>query len=235
MYIKFCRRYAWDKKDEICENLSPQSKLSVELEGEKERKTEGKTRLYRVACIFLTILCLLLLATIIILSVLLTQTGSTVCPGKGEDGATSQLPRTCSLEECQANFVTSVPQYWRCTDCPEGWLKLDQWCFLLSTFRLSWDESRRNCSSKGASLAVISSKTVQDFLSDNGAVKYWIGLRRIGDTWTWTDNALLKQSYWADDASDKDCVVLSSTDSPGKNWIKKSCQAYTYFICQLHL
>lgn len=39
MYIKFCRSYGEDKKDEANANLSPESKLSVELEktGEKGR------------------------------------------------------------------------------------------------------------------------------------------------------------------------------------------------------
>lgn len=37
MYIKFCRSYDGDKKDEARANLSPGSKLSVELEGEKGR------------------------------------------------------------------------------------------------------------------------------------------------------------------------------------------------------
>ena len=35
MYIKFCRSYGEDKKDEASENLSPGSKLSVKLEGGK--------------------------------------------------------------------------------------------------------------------------------------------------------------------------------------------------------
>lgn len=37
MYIKFCRSYGGDKKDEASANLSPESKLSVELEGGKGR------------------------------------------------------------------------------------------------------------------------------------------------------------------------------------------------------
>lgn len=98
MYIKFCRSYGEDKKDEAKENLS--SKLSVELEGEKGRpqlhfskpswwsvllslkclaniwlmssssakQTEGNARLYRAGCILLTIMCLVLLLVVIVLS-----------------------------------------------------------------------------------------------------------------------------------------------------------------------
>lgn len=94
MYIKFCRSYGEDKKDEAGENLSPESKLSVELEEGKgrpeprwlfvfvlikisllnqssssDKQTDGNTRLYRAACLFLTILCLLLLVVVTILGV----------------------------------------------------------------------------------------------------------------------------------------------------------------------
>lgn len=37
MYIKFCRSYGEVEKDEASASLSPKSKLSVELEGEKGR------------------------------------------------------------------------------------------------------------------------------------------------------------------------------------------------------
>lgn len=37
MYIKFCRNYGADKKDEAGTGLSPESKLSVDLEGKKGR------------------------------------------------------------------------------------------------------------------------------------------------------------------------------------------------------
>lgn len=93
MYIKFCRSYDGDKKDEARANLSPGSKLSVELEGEKgrsehclltclsftdlsiiwlsfplDKQADGKTRLYQALCMFLTVLCLILLVVIIVLS-----------------------------------------------------------------------------------------------------------------------------------------------------------------------
>lgn len=53
-----------------------------------------------------------------------------------------------------------LPVY-RCQQCPMGWLKFDQQCFYLSTTRLNWDNSRKNCSASGGSLAVIHTKKVQ--------------------------------------------------------------------------
>lgn len=49
----------------------------------------------------------------------------------------------------------------RCQLCPIGWLTLDEQCFYLSTTRLNWDDSQRNCSASGGSLAVIETKKVQ--------------------------------------------------------------------------
>ncbi|XP_070767875.1 early activation antigen CD69 isoform X2 [Enoplosus armatus] len=238
MYIKFCRSYGEDKKDDASADLSPESKLSVELEGGKGKQTGGNTRLYRAVCLFLTIICLILLLVIIILSVKL-QTGSTVCPESEKTTAADMREspssdQTCSYDQCQAHFNNVQPQY-GCRNCPDEWLTFGQSCFFLSTFRLSWDESQRNCSARGGSLAVVTSQRVQRFLTKEGKVKYWIGLRHKGETWTWVNNSVLQESYWAGAMTEGDCGILSSENLPEKNWITASCRAYTYFICQLQL
>ncbi|XP_073341467.1 C-type lectin domain family 4 member E isoform X2 [Pagrus major] len=230
MYIKFCRSYGEDKKDEAGENLSPGSKLSVKLEGEKDKPAEGNTRLYRAMCIFLTLLCLILLLVVIVLSLKL-QTGSTVCPQAVGD--------TCNYERCQT-FFPSVPPHHpapdrRCQQCADGWLTFGRSCFFLSTFRLNWDESQRNCSASGGSLAVISSQSLQNFLTKEGKLQYWIGLRQNSSTWTWVNNTALQQSFWTGARSRGDCGVLSSGSPPEKNWVTAPCHTYTYFICQLQM
>uniref|UniRef100_A0A8C9ZDM2 Si:dkey-26c10.5 n=1 Tax=Sander lucioperca TaxID=283035 RepID=A0A8C9ZDM2_SANLU len=199
------------------------------------KQTEGNTRLYRAACLFLTIICLVLLLVVIILSVKL-QTGSTVCPEREETtGADRQSPPfapTCSYEECQALLPNIQPQHRSCQQCADGWLTLGRSCFFLSTFRLSWDESQSICISKGGALAVVTSQRVQSFLTKQGKMQYWIGLRRKEATWTWVNNTVLRESYWADNTLEGDCGILSSESPHQKNWIKASCKDYTYFICQ---
>lgn len=87
MYIKFCRGYGVDEKDEAGENLSPESKLPVELAGGEGRPQplcvcahrqiplkhvsgeQGNTRPHRAACLFLTVLGLVLLLLVVLLSV----------------------------------------------------------------------------------------------------------------------------------------------------------------------
>lgn len=122
-----------------------------------------------------------------------------------------------------------------CQQCANGWLRLGQSCFYLSRFRLSWDESQRNCTARGGSLAVIDSLGLQNFLTKEGKMKYWIGLRRQGATWTWVNNAALRQSYWGDNMPEEACGILSSEGPPEKNWMRASCEFYTYFICQVQL
>ncbi|XP_068998643.1 C-type lectin domain family 9 member A isoform X2 [Embiotoca jacksoni] len=200
------------------------------------QQTDGNNRRYRAACLFLTIFCLVLLLVIIILSVKL-QTGSSACAEK-KDSAEADSPSiagTCSFQQCQTNFPNVQSRHHGCKHCADGWLTFGRSCFYLSTFRLSWDQSQQNCTSRGGSLAVITSRPVQDFLSKEGKLKYWIGLRHKGATWKWVDNTVLRESYWSEVPQQGDCGILSNGISPERNWMKATCDAYTYFICQLQL
>uniref|UniRef100_A0A3Q3MFT7 Si:dkey-26c10.5 n=1 Tax=Labrus bergylta TaxID=56723 RepID=A0A3Q3MFT7_9LABR len=201
----------------------------------KCKKTEGNVRLYRIACVFLTIISLVLLLVVILLS-MKPQTGSTLCP-ESEETAPDTKQRaatTCSYSHCQALFPNVQLQYLGCRQCADDWLTFGRSCFYLSTFRLSWDESQRNCSSRGGSLAVISSPETQTFLTMKGKLNYWIGLRQSGSTWSWVNNTVLTESYWATDAtSGGNCGLLGSERPAEKNWLKAPCQASSYFICQL--
>ncbi|TKS82210.1 C-type lectin domain family 4 member E [Collichthys lucidus] len=239
MYIKFCRSYGEDKKDEAGASLSPKSQLSVELEGEKgiQCATVGTFRMYRIACLVLSIICLLLLMIIIILGVKF-QHGATECSTNEKFVSDKQALSTCSYSQCQDYVSKNVPPYRECKQCADGWLTLGRSCFLLSTTRLSWEESQRNCSTRGGSLAVISSQEIQDFLTQKGKMKYWIGLRKnsqASDAWTWVNNTALQTSYWAADPQQGDCAVINSDSALQKNWVRASCSSYTYFICQLKL
>ncbi|XP_031708674.1 C-type lectin domain family 4 member E isoform X1 [Anarrhichthys ocellatus] len=202
------------------------------------KQTEGNTRVYRAACLFLTIICLVLLLVIIILSMKL-QTGSTVCPERAETTAVDRGgARNCSYEECLDLFPSTQAQdpsllpHLGCRQCADGWLTFGRSCFYLSTFRLSWDESQRNCTARGGALAVVTSRKVQNFLTEKSKMIYWIGLREKGATWTWVDNTVLQESYWAEVPLEGDCGILTKDKSP-ENWIKTPCNSVSYFICQL--
>ncbi|XP_036930950.1 early activation antigen CD69 isoform X1 [Acanthopagrus latus] len=200
------------------------------MKDKAEKPAEGNTRLYRAVCLLLAVICLILLLVVIVLSLKL-QTGSTDCPQLVED--------TCSYERCQAFFPSvqthnPAPQR-RCQQCADGWLTFGHSCFFLSTFRLNWNESQRNCSDRGGSLAVINSQSLQQFLTKEGKMQYWIGLRQNSNRWTWVNNTVLQQSYWAGVRSKGDCGVLGSDSPAERNWFTAPCHTYTYFICQLQM
>uniref|UniRef100_UPI0009B44CB1 C-type lectin domain family 4 member E-like n=1 Tax=Monopterus albus TaxID=43700 RepID=UPI0009B44CB1 len=189
------------------------------------KQSKGNVRLYRIGCFLLISICLVLLLVVIILGVKL-QTGSTVC---------AETERGCSYEQCKDRFPSiqlrpEDPGHKRCSD---GWLTFGQSCFYLSTYRLNWDKSQRNCTSRGGSLAVITSQEVQEFLTIKGEGFHWIGLRKRESTWAWVNGTVLQKSYWKEDPPSRDCGILSGKDPPEKNWITASCQSTTYFICQV--
>ncbi|XP_060936760.1 early activation antigen CD69 [Limanda limanda] len=232
MYIKFCRIYGGDKKDDAKENLS--SQLSVELEGERGKQTEGNARLYRAGCLFLTLICLVLLLAVIFLSVKL-QTGSKDCPGRGEavaGRASTSLTATCNYDQCQTDFPNIHHQKHDCHQCGNGWLPFEKSCYYLSTVRMTWSMSKNNCTARGGRLAIISSQNVQTFLTGKGNGLFWIGLRRTGNQWTWVDTSALGDSYWEDNQSDGDCGLLRGASSPQKNWMTSPCAHSSYFICE---
>ncbi|XP_076593484.1 early activation antigen CD69 isoform X2 [Chaetodon auriga] len=238
MYIKFCRNYGEDEKEKADANVSPKAKLSVDLEGEKDKETVGNTRLYRAVCVLLGIICLTLLLVVIILSAKF-QHGPAVCQEREEAVKTNRqspsFSSTCSYEQCQEHLPSIEVKYRSCPQCATGWVEFDKTCFFLSTVRLSWEESQKNCSASGGSLAVINDPLFQYFLSKEGKMNYWIGLRQKSNTWTWTDDSVLQKSYWAENSGGGDCGILNSGGPPEKNWVTASCKAYTYFICQMQL
>ncbi|KAM9723982.1 killer cell lectin-like receptor subfamily B member 1A isoform 1-T1 [Menidia menidia] len=198
-------------------------------------QSEGNARLYRAACLLLTVICVVLLLIIIALSVKL-QTGSAVCSKDEETKTTGRLipPPTCSPEQCQDLFPDIHSKRPGCQQCAKGWLTYGRSCYFLSTFRLTWTESQQNCSSRGGSLAVISNQNIQNFLTRKGNMKYWIGLRHTGAAWTWVNNNALQDSYWLEHPR-SDCAYLDTDQPPEENWRTAACQAATYFVCQLQL
>ncbi|KAK2844719.1 hypothetical protein Q5P01_011378 [Channa striata] len=197
-------------------------------------QSTGNARLYRAGCFFLTVICLILVLVVIILSVKI-QNGSTACSERPKIQPKIQncsLTPGCSFEDCQAHYYVQ-PKHLGCKQCANGWLTFGRSCFYLSTYRLSWEESQKNCTSRGGSLAVITSQSVQNFLTKEGKLSYWIGLRNNQDRWAWVNQTALQQSYWAADNSAGDCGMLCSGDPADRNWQKASCQMYSYFICQL--
>ncbi|XP_048881134.1 brevican core protein isoform X3 [Brienomyrus brachyistius] len=141
----------------------------------------------------------------------------------------------CSVQLCNELYPALVPQKkdTGCHRCGQGWLQFENWCFLLSDVRETWSRSREQCRKWGADLAVIDNQQVQAFLTEKGSLVYWIGLSRsTGGEWTWINQTVLADSYWAPGADGENCGCLMGKQSPGSNWGSAPCMYYTAYICQ---
>ncbi|KAG2461693.1 CLC2B protein, partial [Polypterus senegalus] len=65
--------------------------------------------------------------------------------------------------------------------CPEEWMRLNTSCYYLSTNKATWEESKSNCSSMGAHLAVIEdAKDLMSLIRQSGISEcFWIGPQDI--------------------------------------------------------
>uniref|UniRef100_A0A674A7T4 C-type lectin domain-containing protein n=1 Tax=Salmo trutta TaxID=8032 RepID=A0A674A7T4_SALTR len=95
------------------------------------------------------------------------------------------------------------------TVCPQGWKKLGNSCYYVSTESKSWEESRQDCRNRGADLVVINSQEKQTFVNWLCGVKdyVWIGLTDsvTEGTWKWVDDTPLTTKYWNSGQPDSMC------------------------------
>ncbi|XP_067278361.1 C-type lectin domain family 4 member E-like [Pseudorasbora parva] len=83
--------------------------------------------------------------------------------------------------------------------------------YYISTKVMSWNESRRNCTDRGADLLKINTSEEQDFARKMSTGYYlgaavvhsiyhyfWIGLTDIDEqgTWEWVDGSTLTSGFW---------------------------------------
>ncbi|KAM9309253.1 C-type lectin domain family 9 member A isoform 2-T2 [Pholidichthys leucotaenia] len=221
----------YDKLQSPSEDIYSEACKGAAVGKTADKRSGGNVRLYQAACVLLALICLILLLVVILLSVKSpsAQPVSTVC-AEGNKSAVAE--RTIpTLSECQSLFPKAFPQY-SYTRCADGWLTFGRSCFYLSTYRLRWEASLQNCTSRRGSLAVITDQNVQHFLSNKGKLNYWIGLSKKGNTWIWVNNDELQQSYWAEQPQSGECGILGREGTTDKNWIKRPCAFATYFICE---
>ncbi|XP_067412469.1 C-type lectin domain family 2 member B-like, partial [Emydura macquarii macquarii] len=109
--------------------------------------------------------------------------------------------------------------------CPEGWIGYLGKCYYFSEAEGNWAVSQSNCSSFGASLAVIDTMQEKAFmLRYKGLSEHWIGLRREeGQPWRWVNGAEFNKLFGVK-ANGKcayliDAVVSSSWCHTLRNWI----------------
>lgn len=144
-----------------------------------------------------------------------------------------------------------------CGRCPAGWMLLRNSCYYHakapSHSLKNWRNSRADCVSRGAHLAVIDTQEEQARLFDHlpkltllrqgwkASVGIWIGLTDIQTegTWVWVNNATLNEGYWmhgepnSDQAGIEDCVALRIKDSARSSWFAGNCFLSKEWLCEM--
>ncbi|XP_053481697.1 natural killer cells antigen CD94 isoform X4 [Ictalurus furcatus] len=164
MYIKFC-------------NFGPYAdvKVSGKVKDESNTDVYQKVRLYkRISAVFI-ILTLVLLAVVLALAMKLNE---------------AQSSQKCADLSAEVQTMPNYPlnQGYRCTVCEKGWLKFENSCYFIARTRLTWQQSREDCQTRGGDLAVIDNEGLQKRLTEIRSVLYWIGLRYSEKQWMWINN-----------------------------------------------
>ncbi|XP_076216534.1 C-type lectin domain family 2 member D-like [Aptenodytes patagonicus] len=80
--------------------------------------------------------------------------------------------------------------------CPDSWVGYCKVCYYLSKEEGSWEWSQEQCSSLGASLAVLKMRWEMELLLRlKGNVDYWLGLRRQGEHLEWVDGSSFNHMF----------------------------------------
>ncbi|XP_053086842.1 CD209 antigen-like protein E [Pangasianodon hypophthalmus] len=180
----------------------------------------AQSRCYRLTAVCAVLLCVLLLTAVTVLWIKFNNLT------KERD----QLQR--ERDVCQRTF---------CDSC--------KWCFnfnssfyCMSNETKSWEESRQNCSSRGADLVIINSREEHEFISQQlGGFDTWIGLsdREKEGEWKWVDGTPLTTEYWDSgqlgNTGDEDCAEIYYSDSNKVVWNDKTCSEKLHWICEKRL
>ncbi|KAF3860985.1 hypothetical protein F7725_001240 [Dissostichus mawsoni] len=112
------------------------------------------------------------------------------------------------------------------TTCPEGWRKFGCSCYLLSTEKASWEQSRHNCTASGADLVIVNSSEEQLFVFDVQSFSsscFPVMPVRFRDA-TQPDNGGADPQW-----GEEDCAHISIFTN---GWNDQSCRDNVHWICE---
>ncbi|KAI1885818.1 hypothetical protein AGOR_G00207700 [Albula goreensis] len=192
---------------------------------------QRRAEVYRGVAVILSILSLILAAAVIALCVKL-QT-QPVCLETYTQGELIPTQRSCSKQECSQicpRETFKVRTYMR---CDPGWKQFGSSCFYFARGWKTWAEGREECKKKGGDLAIVDNKNLQEFLTKNGNLAYWIGLTQADSgEYVWINNVAVGQSYWSQSKREGKCGFLIGKDPPNHSWGTAECSHNTAYICQ---
>ncbi|XP_051781937.1 CD209 antigen-like protein E isoform X1 [Erpetoichthys calabaricus] len=136
------------------------------------------------------------------------------------------------LKEFYCDATNTSPDN-TCSVCKPGWVPFSSKCYFISTYNLTWNESRDWCETSGGRLVNIESSDVLGFLKRKAAVTqryFWIGRYDISkeNKSTRMDAGPVKSKRASDDYKQK-CLLINLQMNKVFNY---SCEDRNYWICE---
>uniref|UniRef100_A0A8C1IBZ6 C-type lectin domain-containing protein n=1 Tax=Cyprinus carpio TaxID=7962 RepID=A0A8C1IBZ6_CYPCA len=148
-----------------------------------------KIRSSRVAVVCLVLLCVLLLTAVIVLCVHIYTNTTNYTQERDQ-----LLTKINNLTEERDQLLTNI------TNLTE---ERNQIFYHISSETKSWNESRKDCTERGANLIIINNREEQvnhlKFKMLDSKTGFWIGVTDIDveGSWKWVDGSNLTSGFWA--------------------------------------
>ncbi|XP_035613648.2 CD209 antigen-like protein 2 [Oncorhynchus keta] len=180
----------------------------------------------RAAAVCLGLLCVLLLAGIISLSVYQRNQSTSY---------NSLTKERDQLQKEKENLKKKI----KGRRCPEGWREFEFSCYYITNEKKTWTQSSEECQEFGADLVIINSKEEQVFINGLYQTKnnVWIGLTDsvTEGTWKWVDGTPLTTANWergqpnGNNGTDQDCGEIWNHSGL---WNDEKCSIKNKGICE---
>ncbi|XP_033123572.1 snaclec coagulation factor IX/factor X-binding protein subunit A-like [Anneissia japonica] len=134
--------------------------------------------------------------------------------------------------------------------CPEYWVPFGNKCYRFFASLKTWDEAEKDCSSSENSqshLVSIESEDENQFVAtlwqtyNNELVgfgfTYWIGLKKSGTTWSWSDNSPYQYNNWStgepNNPETENCVTQWNAENSYLTWNNLRCDYKLPYTCEI--
>ncbi|XP_061179254.1 galactose-specific lectin nattectin-like [Saccostrea echinata] len=137
------------------------------------------------------------------------------------------------------NLQTQINSF---KNCPKGWVKHGNSCYMLNTQKLSWEQANVKCRGLSAKLVEIDTKPENVFITNTIRNEEANGRAWLGGTdktqeniWIWNDSGLpLRFKNWSkgepnDDKGNEDCMEIFSKNGM---WNDLRCSFSSMFVCE---
>ncbi|XP_051540618.1 C-type lectin domain family 4 member M-like [Myxocyprinus asiaticus] len=188
----------------------------------------------RAASVCVGLLCVLLLATVIVLCVQLNTNKNLM---QERDKLLLMNMNLTKEREILGHLIQENSEQWKHLHEMDEWIYYHSSLYYISSEMKSWSESRKYCTERGADLLIINNINKQKFVTKvTGGNNIWIGLTDSADegTWKWVNGSTLTSGFWKSGQPNgqriENCAVSYLT-----GWFDYSCNNAYKWICEKSL